>query len=302
MAEGEGGGGGVDPFIWLFFIVLLAMAFGAGGTGGFFGGKDDIRFGSPSISGTVEEEVRASQGGILFGGGNNPPQAPAPNPVPTPGTPASKPIISSPSSSQILLEASGNARLPYESEHISVYVPSNIPGRIVLSGMVLRNRNNESAVIGNDENGNPIILSPGERVVISTKFSPRGFNFKLNKCSGYLSQSISYSPGISTSCPHVSNLEPVRNFSEKCILYLQRIGYCQTPLLNYESGIDNQCAGFIGEHASYTGCVRDFKNDANFDQKEWRVYLGRQKELWSDLRDDIYLYSQSGILISKTSY
>ena len=189
-----------------------------------------------------------------------------------------------------------------ESEHVVVYTPSNNPGRVVLSGMVLRNKNNESAIIGNDENGNPIILLPGERAVVSTVASPRGFNFKLNKCSGYLAQSVTYNPGISTYCPSVSELESARNLSEKCELFLRRINSCTTPLLNYESGIDNQCAAFIGEHASYTGCVRDFKNDQDFNQKEWRIYLGRQREFWSNLREDIYLYSQSGILITKTSY
>jgi peptidoglycan hydrolase-like protein with peptidoglycan-binding domain len=56
MANGEKTGG-QDPWIWLFIIVILAFLIVSGG-GGSFGRGSGIRFGSPSRSGTVEEEIR----------------------------------------------------------------------------------------------------------------------------------------------------------------------------------------------------------------------------------------------------
>jgi hypothetical protein len=200
------------------------------------------------------------------------------------------------------VQAFGNTRLPYETEYLVVLASGQNPGRIILTGMNLKNKNGESVVIGPDENGNPIVLSPGERVTVSTVASPRGFNFKLNKCSGYLAQSTTFFPGVSSFCPMISDLPGVRNLTENCQRFLQRAPSCTTPNINYESGIDNQCSAFIGEHASYAGCVRDHKNDADFDQKEWRVYLGRPREMWSNFSEDVYLYSRSGVLLSKSSY
>ena len=295
MAERrEGGeGGGTDPWIWIFVVVVIVALLSSGGDSGFsfFGGGSDIRFGSPSQQGTVEEELREVPPSFI-----NPP---APTP---PSSSQSTGTISTPTENQLSVQAFGNARLPYETEYVQISAYGLNRGKVILTGMVLKNKNNESVVIGPDENGRPITLAPGERALVSTGPSPRGINFKINKCSGYLAQGQNYYPGISNSCPIATTLPQVRDLSENCERFLERSFACQTPNINFESGIDNKCAAFIGEHLNYVGCVKDFKNDSDFDKGEWRVYLGRTREFWANLHEDVYLYSQSGILITKVSY
>lgn len=284
MANGDKPQG--DPWIWLFLVVLFAMLISARG-GSFFGGSE-IRFGSPG-DGTVEEELQ---------GVPPPAPLPPPSPLPTPVPPGSSEI----GGNQITLQAFGSARLGPTEEYVELRASSFNKSRVLISGLILKNRKNDSAQIGRDEFGNLIFLNPGESAVIATSQSPRGFNFKVNRCSGYLAQAKTYSPPLPSFCPRVSELNLPDDLSDNCISFLKRIPNCTTPNINFQTGIDDKCSRFVGEHANYTGCVSDFKNLPDFDQKEWRAWLGRTQELWSNTRETIRLFSPSGALLAEISY
>lgn len=172
----------------------------------------------------------------------------------------------------------------------------------VISGMKLQNRDNVSATIGKDEYGNNIALNYGERAVVATAISPIGKNFKINKCSGYLAQGKSFSPAISFSCPRISDLNLPRSLNNRCIDYIESLNSCAVPTINADTGINNDCAEFVSQHASYTGCLADHKNDSDFIQPEWRIYLGKNAEMWGQKHENIQLFDQSGNLIKETSY
>lgn len=173
--------------------------------------------------------------------------------------------------------------------------------KILLSGLILKNKNNHSAAIGKDENGANITLGQGERAVIITGVSPRGINFKLNKCSGYFNQNYSFIPSVPSFCPQIANLPQARNLKARCIDYLETLPTCQRVDPGLESG-DFECSEFIAKHASYAGCALDHKNDEDFDKKEWRIYLGKSEEFWGNRHDDIKLFDQSGNLIAELAY
>ncbi|OGF51907.1 hypothetical protein A3I27_00965 [Candidatus Giovannonibacteria bacterium RIFCSPLOWO2_02_FULL_43_11b] len=300
--EGGGGGGGSDAGILLFAVVLIAALFSSRGNSSGLFGNSGIKFGSPSGSGSVEEEISGTSGSSGIG---QPQPVTPPSPVSPPsqiGSSISATVSTQATKDNITLQAFGSTRLGYAEEYVQLSAPSSNRGKVIITGLILKNKNNESVRIGSDEFGNSIVLNPGERAIISTAPSPRGFNFKLNKCSGYLAQSKTYSPSISSFCPHISDLPQVRDLPEKCEKYLDSLPYCTTPIINFQTGIDNKCANFIGEHASYPGCINDFKNDSDFDYKEWRIYLGLSREFWDNRHEDVLLLSQSRDLIAESSY
>ena len=107
---------------------------------------------------------------------------------------------------------------------------------------------------------------------------------------------------MSFSCPRVSDLTLPRNLNNACINYIESLNSCVSPTINADTGINNDCAEFVSQHASYTGCVADYKNDSNFNQLEWRIYLGQNAELWGNRHENIQLFDQVGKLITETSY
>jgi hypothetical protein len=44
------------------------------------------------------------------------------------------------------------------------------------------------------------------------------------------------------------------------------------------------------------------KNDEDFYDDEWRIYLGRGEELWKNRRETIILKDQAGKIIKEVSY
>lgn len=297
--ESGGGGGGSDMGILLFLVVLVAALFMAGGKSSGLFGSSGIKFGSPAGNGTVEEKIGGSSGIGQPAPVIQPPPVTIPSPI---GSSISGTVSAQATKDNLSLQAFGSTKLGYAEEYVQISAPGANRGKVIITGLILKNKNDESVKIGSDEFGNTIALNPGERAVIATAQSPRGFNFKLNKCSGYLAQSKTYSPSISSFCPHISNLPQVRDLPDKCETYLDSLPYCTTPIINFQTGIDNKCASFIGEHASYPGCINDFKNDSDFDYKEWRIYLGLSREFWENRHENVLLLNQSRDLIAESSY
>ena len=142
----------------------------------------------------------------------------------------------------------------------------------------------------------------GERAIVATGESPFGKNFKINKCSGYLAQGKNISPSMSFSCPRISDPALPRNLNNRCIDYIESLSSCVSPNINADTGINNDCAEFVSQHASYAGCLADHKNDSDFNQPEWRIFLGKNAEMWGNRHENIQLFDQSGKLIMETSY
>ena len=229
------------------------------------------------------------------------------NPVKKPPTqtspPPPAPVISVPLKNPLRVNTGGAAYGDVSQEYITLdNFDYENKQTAVISGLTLQNRDRISATIGKDEYGNNISLKYGERAIVATALSPLGKNFKINKCSGYLAQGKNISPSLSFSCPRISDLNLPRNLNNRCIDYIESLNSCVSPTINADTGINNDCAEFVSQHASYVGCVADHKNDSDFNQPEWRIYLGKNAEMWNNRHENIQLFSQLGKLITETSY
>lgn len=174
-----------------------------------------------------------------------------------------------------------------------------------LSNLKLKNKNNEESSFGTDENGNSIILRPGEEALVLTGKSTKGANFKINKCSGYFNQFHNFTPQISPRCPNISELPSANNLDDDCVLYLPQIGSCQTPT-SLPTNLGSNCQQFIQQHANYQGCVLDFKKDKDFDPptggREWRIFLNRGTEFWAKRNETIKLIDLAGKVVVEANY
>ena len=80
----------------------------------------------------------------------------------------------------------------------------------------------------------PITVSPGDTVYISTGRSPIGVSFLLNKCTGYFDQFQQFNPRLERRCTRLSKEilpAPPNNLDDKCLDYLDTIPACRTPNL-----------------------------------------------------------------------
>ncbi len=172
---------------------------------------------------------------------------------------------------------------------------------INLSNLEIKNKNNVGVKIGSEENGKPIVLKTREAAYILTGKSTRGANFKVNKCSGYFNQFHQFVPSINARCPNISELPEVSSFDDDCFAFLPQVPSCQMPT-SLPTNLSGSCQQFIQQHASYQGCVNDHKNDNNFDQREWRIFLNRTVEMWALRNEVIKLVDQAGNIIFEASY
>lgn len=247
--------------------------------------------------------------GSIFGP-FKPPQGP-PVSVPPPGTPPSTPPASSgtstppqKSSGPALRISAANiyATNPAEEYIMLENIDYENKQKAVISGLKLQNRDKFTATIGQDENGAAITLDYGERAIITTGESTIGKNFKVNKCSGYFNQRASFSPPIYAACPTLASRALPSNLNNKCIEYVESLSACVMPTINADTGINNDCAEFVNQHASYAACVADYKSDKDFDKREWRIYLGKNSEMWGGNHNLIQLFDPSGKVVVEFSY
>lgn len=146
-----------------------------------------------------------------------------------------------------------------------------------------------------------VVLTKGSRVNIVTGRSPRGENFRLNKCAEYFKQYDTFVPSFSVSCPSPSREPGQDALSDRCFQYVRGLSSCRIPA-TLPLDLNNQCRGWIQENASYSACIDAHRQDKDFFKNEWYVYLNRPDQIWSDVRDTIYLTNERGTVIATQSY
>ena len=151
-----------------------------------------------------------------------------------------------------------------------------------------------------------IVLQPGEKAVIATGRSPVGYSFRINKCSGYLSQFQTFTPSLSSRCPAARDadipLDP-QSFNDICRDYIDRINTCRMPTETFPFKAGTTCQNFVTTHFNYNGCVSDHLNDNDFySSLEWRVFLSRTDEIWKIRREIVKLIDSIGNTVDISSY
>jgi|GEM_PF-3284876 len=243
----------------------------------------------------------------VFGGSNPPPRSPTP---PPPSTVEEKekeyqrnfkiflqnPRSRNPDTEYIDVEYNSPSK---ESVDISDWTLSNKSGFSITIGSVTN-----FPGIGSTPNTSRLTLAGSGRVHIITGRSPRGENFRLNKCSEYFSQHQTYVPSISVFCPSLSREPGVDALDDECFDFVRRFGSCRIPTQSeLPAGARNaDCREFISKTINYSGCTSNHRNDLDFFKNEWWVYLNRPEHVWSDIRDTITLTNERGIVIATASY
>lgn len=151
-----------------------------------------------------------------------------------------------------------------------------------------------------------IYLNSNETLYLITGISPNGSSFKVNKCSGYLSQFQTFTPYLYTSCPLPRNEDlssiPKTVKNDACLDYIESFPGCRIQTQNVPANWSYECTSFIYNKINYPSCVNTHKNDKDFYGKEWRVYLKRSEKLWKDRREKIVLYDNVGKIVDTLEY
>lgn len=147
-----------------------------------------------------------------------------------------------------------------------------------------------------------IFLQPGGRAVIITGKSPIGESFRLNTCSGYFEQFQNFIPYLPKECPSPQDEDLPLYLNDDCLDYIERFPRCEINIKSLPLNLFGNCQNYINEKINYKTCVDLHKNDENFYKKEWRIYLGRNEEMWKQKRETIILYDENGKIIDQKSY
>lgn len=151
-----------------------------------------------------------------------------------------------------------------------------------------------------------VYVDSGDVMYLVTGISPNGSSFKVNKCSGYLSQFQTFNPYLYTSCPlprneNLSSIPKTVN-NDACLDYIDAFPSCRIQTENLPANWSYECINFIYSKINYPSCVSTHKEDKDFYLKEWRVYLKRSERLWKDRREKIVLYDNVGKIVDTLEY
>lgn len=197
-----------------------------------------------------------------------------------------------------------------EKEYITIAITQPNLSEVDVTNWKLRNSKGETASLGQGTNlfftgkvnpAAPIKLKGGDILTVSTGRSPIGVSFRTNSCTLYLEQFQDFIPPINTSCPS-SRDKGFTSLDSACQKYINALPRCTTNETTIPSELSASCMTFIYSHINYNGCVLAHKNDANFYSKEWRVFLGRASDLWSQTKDTITLLDSEGKIIGTVAY
>ncbi len=151
-----------------------------------------------------------------------------------------------------------------------------------------------------------ISLSGGGIAVVVTGPSPVGVSFLENMCTGYLGTLQPFVPPLPQTCPSAAAEIPrtaanIARLGSSCMDYIAQIPPCTFPS-NPPSALSGACRTEIQTKLSYNGCVSAHRDDANFSQNSWRVYLAQGKPLWNAQHDVIRLLDGEGRVVSVLNY
>lgn len=226
-----------------------------------------------------------------------------------------KTIEESPKGDEISFYGKGNARITDAArEYVEIRASRTNTKPIKISGWAVKSSvTGKSAVIGNGvytpvaggvNPEQPVYLLPGGRAFLTTGRSPKGYSFRLNLCTGYFEEFQDFSPRLPLNCPYPRNENLPVGLTDACFNYIEKIGRCEAQVepLPLSFSNDPLCQEYVAEKINYGGCVDTHKNDPDFYSTEWRVYLGRDQELWKSERETILLLDESGKVVDMVAY
>jgi hypothetical protein len=201
-------------------------------------------------------------------------------------------------------------------EYVVIKVRDDAKESIPVTGWVLKSINTGNQVsipkatylfftgmLNVEEN---ILLVAGDTLYLTTGISPNGSSFKVNKCSGYLGQFQTFIPYFNNNCPAPRNEDlssiPKLLVNSDCLDYIDSMNRCRIQTETLPINWGTECKNFIIDKINYPSCINTHKNDKDFYEKEWRVYLKRGENLWKDRREIVVLYDNDGKIVDTLKY
>ena len=154
----------------------------------------------------------------------------------------------------------------------------------------------------------PVNVKAGDTVFVTTGRSPIGVSFRVNKCSGYYQQFQKFTPRLKEQCPEpedeILSYEGDRGIfiDNACMDFVERIPRCEIKVITLPKTLSHACQQAIFDEISYNRCITKHKDDSDFVQPQWRIYLKREVELWRDKRAIITLLDQNGKTVDVYAY
>ena len=185
--------------------------------------------------------------------------------------------------------------------------PINISGWSItdFSSRTLHEIGDGVELFGDVNRGGDIILQGRDYAFITSGRSPVGFSFRVNKCSGFRTQYKTFTPSLKTTCVNPED-EFLKDKSipftdSACFEVVESLPRCEA-VVRIPSSVSRACATFLRETLTESGCVKNHQNDADFFTSEWRIFLGRNRSLWSKENNAIYLLDANDRLVASLVY
>lgn len=169
-----------------------------------------------------------------------------------------------------------------------------------LTGQIITIPQSTALYFSNINNSDEDIwLSAGERAYIISGRSPIGYGMHTNICSGYLSQSNTFTPSLYTTCPRpIDESSPYITHTPNnstCFDLINSLGTCSVYSQSLNNTYSYECQQFVGTKLNYQSCSERHKNDSNFySPKSWYIYLKHDQTIWSKKYEVLGLYDQFG--------
>ena len=149
----------------------------------------------------------------------------------------------------------------------------------------------------------PIILTPGQKVIVYSGTSPFEYSFIPNICMAYFSDTRDFPYGFPSRCPDPRDKAfplPFYDRGNECRDYIESMPSCEVSYRDedfYEPGLSDECRDYIRDITGYDNCVGLWQNDEDFYKNEWWVYLDKPSRMYGDRDEQILLFDERGILI-----
>ncbi|MBL4644356.1 MAG: hypothetical protein JKX80_00640 [Candidatus Pacebacteria bacterium] len=155
-----------------------------------------------------------------------------------------------------------------------------------------------------------IYLRPGESAIIATRQSPVGVSFRVNRCSGFLSDTQDFEPTLSSLCINPREVVPptienLKEFGDACVTFSENFQRCAyvTSNVNGFSGLSQACRERIQPRLTHNFCNGVYAKDSDFySAKEWRIFLNQNDPLWKESYEIIRLLDENRRTVDVFNY
>ncbi|TSC69701.1 MAG: cell wall lytic activity protein, partial [Parcubacteria group bacterium Gr01-1014_70] len=147
----------------------------------------------------------------------------------------------------------------------------------------------------------PITLPPGGRLSITIGKQEKYPAFRENICTGYFTEQTKFTPSISKQCPRPDTRD-LLYLGDTCIAAIDKVSRCTIPTATHFFAQTSECSNYMIQHLTYAGCVRDNRNNADFYENQWYVWLSRDTEIFRNIHETLILRDVAGKFVDEREY